>query len=84
MQIIPVIYLAALVFALVSAIQAPRVRYFDKFTWVLFILFIPFIGIVGWFFFGRDRSPEPLAVGYYESEPVTPDEDDDVIEGELK
>ena len=46
------------------------------------MLFIPIIGIVAWFAFGRDRRPLPLSGGYYDSERV--DAADDVIEAELE
>ncbi len=83
MPIVTVIYIAALVAALWNAILTPRVRWVDKFTWVMFILFLPFLGIVGWFLFGADRS-EPDELDHYDAEPASLDDEDDVIEGELQ
>lgn len=81
MQLVSVLYLAALIVGLVSVILAPRVKYFDKFTWVLFVLFLPFIGIIGWFAFGRDRTAPAVAAGHYDAERVT--SADDIVEAEL-
>lgn len=82
MQLVPFLYLVALIVATVSVILSDRTRFFDKLTWALFVLFIPIIGMAGWFLFGRDRRPLPVAGGYYDSERV--DAGDDVIEAELE
>ena len=79
---VTLLYFVAMLVAVVSVIMAPRAKHFDKFTWVLFVLFIPIVGIVAWFMVGRDRTPAPLSAGYYDSEPV--DAADDAVEAEFE
>lgn len=82
MQLVPFLYLIALIVATVSLILAARTRFFDKFTWVLFVLFVPIIGIVAWFLVGRDPAAAAVSDGYYDSE--RGDAADDAVEAELE
>lgn len=62
-QIISLIYLAILVFALVDIITSDnwRVRYMPKVAWVLLVVFLPLIGSILWLVLGKERSmPEAL------------------------
>jgi hypothetical protein len=79
---VTLLYFVAMLVAVVSVIMEPRPRYFDKITWVLFVLFLPIIGIVAWFMVGRDRTQPAVSAGYYDSERV--DAADDVVEAEFE
>lgn len=62
-QIISLIYLAILVFALVDIITSDngRVRHMPKVAWVLLVVFLPLIGSILWLVLGKERSrPELL------------------------
>ena len=81
MPLVTLLYFVAMIVAVVSVIMAPRAKHFDKITWVLFVLFIPIIGIVAWFAVGRDLTQPAVSAGYYDSERV--DAADDAVEAEL-
>ena len=57
-QIVSLIYLAILIFALVDIITSDnwRIRYLPKFGWVLLVVFLPLIGSLLWLFLGKDRG----------------------------
>lgn len=59
--IVPVIVLAAMIFALVDllGIEESRVRALPKPLWIVVIVVLPLIGSVLWFVLGRDRGDRP-------------------------
>ncbi len=62
--IVPVIVLAAMIFALVDLlrIEESRVRAFPKPLWIVVIVLLPLIGAILWFVLGRDRGDRPRSV----------------------
>lgn len=62
-QILSLVYLAILIFALVDIITSDnwRVRYMPKVAWVLLVVFLPLIGSILWLVLGKERSmPQSL------------------------
>lgn len=71
-----VLAVSVIVYALIECIRsAPyEVRSISKPGWILAILFVPLIGAVLWFFFGRPRPARPVPQGPRRG-PMAPDED---------
>lgn len=66
--LLPLLVFVLMVAALVDAItrRDDQVKHLPKFAWVLFIIFLPFLGSVLWFALGRewDRNPrESMSFG---------------------
>ncbi|SDQ43927.1 PLD nuclease N-terminal domain-containing protein [Microbacterium sp. cf332] len=59
--LLPLLVLVLMVAALVDAItrRDDQVKHLPKFAWVLFIVFLPFIGSVLWFTLGREWDASP-------------------------
>ena len=58
-----VLIFALFVAAIIDAItiDRSRVRYIDKFFWIVIVILIPALGSVLWFVFGREYVRAPLA-----------------------
>ena len=56
-QIVSLLLLAVLIFALVDIITSDswRVRYLPKIAWALLVIFLPLIGSILWFVLGKER-----------------------------
>ena len=56
-----VLILGLCVYALIDAAMSDRdaARYLPKWAWVVLILFVPFLGAIGWFLFGRPHRSAP-------------------------
>jgi len=65
-QLISLLLLAVMIFAIVDAIITDnwRIRFMPKVAWVLLIVFLPIIGSILWFVLGKERSGGGEAVSF--------------------
>ncbi len=63
--VIPVLVLAAMVFALVDIIMRDewQVKHLPKFGWLLLVIFLPLIGTALWFAIGREYGGRSASEG---------------------
>jgi hypothetical protein len=76
--IVPLIAVAALIFALIDVvrIENARVRALPKALWVVIVVILPVIGPALWFIFGRARYGQVRAVS---RGPIAPDDDPEFL-----
>ena len=74
------VQLVLLVLSLISCLSADRVRNAPRFVWVLVILFIPLLGPLAYFAWGRPRPiPQEGTVVRRRRAPAAPDDDPDFL-----
>ena len=74
------VQLVLFVLSLISCLSATRVRNAPRVVWVLVILFIPLLGPLAYFLWGRPLpAPEEGTVPRRRNAPVSPDDDADFL-----
>jgi hypothetical protein len=75
------VQLVLLVLALISSLSAPRVRSLPRAVWVLIILFVPVLGPIAYFVWGRPVAAprEKGPVLRSKPRPAAPDDDADFL-----
>ncbi|HET6478864.1 MAG TPA: PLD nuclease N-terminal domain-containing protein [Actinoplanes sp.] len=74
------VQLVLLVLSLISCLSAVRVRNAPRFVWVLVILFLPLLGPVAYFAWGRPAPiPQEGTVMRRRRAPAAPDDDPDFL-----
>lgn len=80
--------LAVIIYALFDAINSDKseVRRMPRWTWIVAIIFLPLVGALLWFFFGRpkkERQAPPNTSTWQQPErpPQGPDDDPDFLKG---
>lgn len=70
-----VVYVAVLLYTVFDVIQRPaeRVRVMPKVAWILVAVFVPVVGLVLWYVFGRGAPPQAPAPG------LAPDDDPEFL-----
>lgn len=75
------VQLVLLVLALIGSLSADRVRNMPRALWILVILFVPLLGPLSYFLWGRPLSPrrESGPVRRPSRRPAAPDDDPDFL-----